>query len=268
VSDQRAEPPTSIRQSRYGRNKAARNLSSSLLKSGVPAEFFLQLMMHGWGRAAIRRSRSLWKSPRSESDFDAYLHRHRIQPRRVKRRGCWQRSRSSVLGTIRCFLTALRTGLREGELAALRWGDIQFEEKEHDPDRYILALQSYDRRWSKKLVTTKSRTPRRIDMSRELRRELLKLRDQSLLRAFAQGRSDISADLVFCSEAGTVLEMNNVAERIFTPLLARAGLRNVRFHDLRHTFGSLLIQAGHHWPTCATNWGTARFRSLWTFTAT
>ncbi len=38
--------------------------------------------------------------------------------------------------------------------------------------------------------------------------------------------------------------MNNFSERVFKPLLARAGLRRIRFHDLRHTFGSLLIQAG------------------------
>ncbi len=59
-----------------------------------------------------------------------------------------------------------------------------------------------------------------------------------------KGRSDISDELVFPSEAGTPIEMNNFSERVFKPLLARAGLRRIRFHDLRHTFGSLLIQAG------------------------
>ena len=38
--------------------------------------------------------------------------------------------------------------------------------------------------------------------------------------------------------------MNNFTQRIFKPLLAHAGLRAIRFHDLRHTFGSLLIQTG------------------------
>ena len=37
--------------------------------------------------------------------------------------------------------------------------------------------------------------------------------------------------------------MNNFSERVFKPLLTQAGLRRIRFHDLRHTFGSLLIQA-------------------------
>jgi len=38
--------------------------------------------------------------------------------------------------------------------------------------------------------------------------------------------------------------MNNFSERVFKPLLKAAGLRTIRFHDLRHTFGSLLIQTG------------------------
>jgi len=38
--------------------------------------------------------------------------------------------------------------------------------------------------------------------------------------------------------------MNNFSERVFKPLLSHARLRRIRFHDLRHTFGSLLIQAG------------------------
>jgi hypothetical protein len=54
----------------------------------------------------------------------------------------------------------------------------------------------------------------------------------------------ISDELLFPSEAGTPIDMNNFSQRIFKPLLTRAGLRKIRFHDLRHTFGSLLIQAG------------------------
>jgi integrase len=142
------------------------------------------------------------------------------------------------------ILTAVRSGLREGELAALQWGDIQFAESEEDADRYIVVQRNYDRRWSHKMLTPKSKKPRRVDMSRELRRVLLELRDERLVKAFADGQSDISDELVFPSEAGTPIEMNNFSQRVFKPLLASAGLRRIRFHDLRHTFGSLLIQAG------------------------
>lgn len=47
-------------------------------------------------------------------------------------------------------------GLREGELAGLRWGDIQFGENSGDIDRYLLVQRNYDRRWSRKMLTPKS----------------------------------------------------------------------------------------------------------------
>jgi len=140
------------------------------------------------------------------------------------------------------FLTALRAGLREGELLALHWGDIQLG-RDDDSNRYILVQRNYDRR-SGKFLTPKSKKPRRVDLSRELRRVLIELHDDRLLEAFGRGRKSVADELVFPSEVGTVLNMSNVVLRYFLPALERAGLRRVRFHDLRHTFGSLLIQAG------------------------
>jgi integrase len=93
-------------------------------------------------------------------------------------------------------------------------------------------------------TTTKSKKSRRVDLSRELRKVLLELRDKRLLEAFLQGKDDISGDLVFPSPGGTILDPDNLYHRYFQPVLTKAGLRKIRFHDLRHTFGSLLIQSG------------------------
>ena len=58
------------------------------------------------------------------------------------------------------------------------------------------------------------------------------------------GKAGIADDLIFQSKAGTVLDPNNLVHYHFLPCLEHAGLRRFRFHDLRHTFGSLLIQDG------------------------
>jgi hypothetical protein len=58
------------------------------------------------------------------------------------------------------------------------------------------------------------------------------------------GKSSISDDLVFPSQVGTVIKPDNIVPRYMEPALEKAGLRRFRFHDLRHTFGSLLIQDG------------------------
>ena len=58
------------------------------------------------------------------------------------------------------------------------------------------------------------------------------------------GRLSMADDLLFPSKAGTVIGPNNLVHYQFLPWLEHAGLRRFRFHDLRHTFGSLLIQDG------------------------
>jgi integrase len=139
------------------------------------------------------------------------------------------------------FLMALRAGLRRGELVAVRWGDIQFGRDEQDANRFIVVEHNYVRR---EHTTTKSKKSRRVDMSRELRRTLIGLRDKRLLDAFLKGKNDISDELVFLSPEGAILDPDNLYHRYFQPVLLKAGLRKIRLHDLRHTFGSLLIQSG------------------------
>jgi len=139
------------------------------------------------------------------------------------------------------FLTALRAGLRRGELVALQWGDIQFGANEDDPNRFILVQRNYVHR---RFTTPKSKKSRRVDMSKQLRSVLLKLRDVRLLAAFAAGHDSIADDFVSPSPDGHVLDPDNLFHRYFLPVLAKAGLRRIRLHDLRHTFGSLLIQDG------------------------
>ncbi len=121
------------------------------------------------------------------------------------------------------FVTAAFTGLRRGELIALRWGEVDFA------NRSIRVVEGYTR---KRQGRTKSRRSRTVPMVEEVARVL------AAIRAGA-GRSG-AKDLVFPGEGAEFLDGSALRRRY---LLARkaAGVRPLRFHDLRHTFGSLAI---------------------------
>jgi len=143
------------------------------------------------------------------------------------------------------FLTALRAGMRRGELVALRWGDIHFGASEQDANRYILVQHNYV---YGQFTTPKSKKPRQVDMSRQLGATLLALRNERLIKAFLAGKKSVSDELVFPAPNGGVLDPDHLYDRYFLPVVEKAGLRRIRFHDLRHTFGHLLIQAGAPLP--------------------
>jgi integrase len=52
--------------------------------------------------------------------------------------------------------------------------------------------------------------------------------------------------LVFCSSDGKPIDPDNFVHRVWARVLRRAELRRIRFHDLRHTYASLLIAQGAH----------------------
>ncbi len=132
------------------------------------------------------------------------------------------------------FLCAVRTGLRIGELLALQWPDIDWQ------GQFIEVRRNYTH-W--RITTPKSGESRRVDMSRELMQTLKDLHTERQIEAAARGWN-VTPAWVFCSEVGGLLHPHNIRDRVFYGLLSKAGLRKVRFHDLRHTFASLLLQNG------------------------
>ena len=53
-------------------------------------------------------------------------------------------------------------------------------------------------------------------------------------------------DLIFCNNGNNPVDPDNIIKRHFQPALRMAGLRKIRFHDLRHTYTSLLIAQGEN----------------------
>lgn len=127
------------------------------------------------------------------------------------------------------FLTAVLTGMRRGELLALKWGDIDWRSSQVVVRRSLYKGQ---------FVSPKTTySCRRVVISSTLWEAL----QQHRLIAI---RSE--DDLVFCNEKGRPLDPDDLIKREFFPALDRAGLRRIRFHDLRHTYASLLIAQGEN----------------------
>lgn len=124
---------------------------------------------------------------------------------------------------------AILTGLRQSELLGLRWRDIDFEEE------LIRVRNALDRR-GKDVPPKTQHAVRDVVLIPTLARALNEHRARS---TFSRPE-----DYVFASRVGTPLHWRNVARRALKPALAAAGLEPLRWHDLRHTFASLLIGGG------------------------
>lgn len=131
------------------------------------------------------------------------------------------------------FLCALRTGMRLGELLELKWADLDFA------NRVIHVRRA---RVAGKVTTTKNKQRRSVDMSAQLSTVLRRLRTERKRAALKAGKP--IAEWVFLTPEGGVVDGDNLRNRVFYRLLERAEVRQVRLHDLRHTFASLLIQQG------------------------
>jgi integrase len=78
-------------------------------------------------------------------------------------------------------------------------------------------------------------------MSLQLAESLRVLKTERKREALAKGWREVP-ELVFVNESGNVIDAENLRGRVFNCALAKAGLRKIRIHDLRHTFASLLLQ--------------------------
>ncbi len=70
-------------------------------------------------------------------------------------------------------------------------------------------------------------------------------------------------DLIFPKEAGQPLNHNNVVSRYFNPALEKTEIKRIRFHDLRHTYASLLIEQGENIKYIQTQLGHSSPTVTW-----
>jgi len=132
------------------------------------------------------------------------------------------------------FLCVVHTGLRSGELAGLQWGDIEFIGEFLTVRRNVVHGR---------VNRTKTDKTRRVDLSDEVLATFQNLLRRKREERLARGKNGIP-DWVFANSSANAPDMQNIKNHYFFRCLQRAGLRRIRFHDLRHTFASLLIQNG------------------------
>lgn len=125
--------------------------------------------------------------------------------------------------------SAIMTGLRQSELLALRWRDIDFEEQ-------LIRVRSALDRHGKDVPPKTEHAVRDVLLVPALAEALLEHRANSPFKG--------PDDYVFASQTGTPLHWRNVVRRGLKPALTRADIEPLRWHDLRHTYASLLIRGG------------------------
>jgi integrase len=113
--------------------------------------------------------------------------------------------------------------MRQGELLALHWCDVDFAGGFIRVDRNLVRG---------KLTSPKNHQRRRVDMSAQLAAELLDLRRRERARSLKEDES--VPEVVFASDAGGLLDEANV-RHVYARILTAAGLRHLKFHGLRHT---------------------------------
>jgi len=127
------------------------------------------------------------------------------------------------------FMLAIFSGVRQGELLGSKWSDVDWGNSQIHIQRTFNNQEWYD-------VKTET-SNRKIDLGPKMMTELKKWK-------LACPKCD--PDLIFPNEAGGPINHNNMVSRYFNPALKKAGIEKIRFHDLRHTYASLMIEQGEN----------------------
>ena len=169
------------------------------------------------------------------------VQRHEIQPlSATQTRALLDAAKGERLEAL--YVLALTSGMRLGELLGLRWRDVDLEAGTLQVRQILVRMPSELRFGEPK--TKRSR--RRIALSAGARDALRHYRTRQAAERLRLGPVWEDHDLVFANEIGKPLDAGNLLRQDYWRALAKAGIPRCRFHDLRHTCATLLLQQGVH----------------------
>jgi integrase len=138
------------------------------------------------------------------------------------------------------FVLAVATGMRQGELLALRWRDLDWSARRVAVHHTLVRMGAQWWLGDPKTVTSR----RSIDLTDPTLEVLRTHRIRQAEQLLTIGHRVTGDDLIFTDASGDPLWGRHVTTRQLQPLLRGAELPRIRFHDLRHTFATLQLAAG------------------------
>lgn len=133
---------------------------------------------------------------------------------------------------------AAMTGMRRGEVLGLRWRDVDLDQSRIAVRNAIVSV-AYEILES----TPKSHQARVIDLDPETTSLLRRHRERQAREREAFGSEYDDRGLVICAEDGKPMHPQSFSQA-FERAVARAALRKIRLHDLRHTHATIAVKAG------------------------
>jgi integrase len=138
------------------------------------------------------------------------------------------------------YVLALATGMRQGEILGLSWPRLDLTRRLVRVRQTLVLVKG-----GFEFGRPKTKASRRdIELRFEVVEALRLHREHQIEEKLRLGGVPEDRGLVFSSTIGTPIRRQNLHRRSFKPLLEEAGLPDVRFHDLRHTFASIALSKG------------------------